>query len=75
MDISRVSCLGAIKELYYSKSNIEGDIIVTITNYFGGECVDSIHVLALYYVNIMTVQGNIVDFVGKLAEAINFTCK
>ncbi len=34
--------------------------------------------LALYYVtpdNIMTVQGNIVDFVGKLAEAINFTCK
>ena len=34
--------------------------------------------LALYYVtpdNIMTVQGNIVDFVGKLVEAINFTCK
>lgn len=34
--------------------------------------------LALYYVtpdNIMTVQGNIVDFVRKLAEAINFTCK
>lgn len=34
--------------------------------------------LALYYVtpdNIMTVQGNIVDFVEKLAEAINFTCK
>ena len=34
--------------------------------------------LALYYVtpdNIMAVQGNIVDFVGKLAEAINFTCK
>lgn len=34
--------------------------------------------LALYYVtpdNIVTVQGNILDFVGKLAEAINFTCK
>lgn len=34
--------------------------------------------LALYYVtpdNIMAVQGNIVDFVGKLAEAVNFTCK
>lgn len=34
--------------------------------------------LALYYVtpdNIMTVQGNIVDFVEKLAEAVNFTCK
>lgn len=34
--------------------------------------------LALYYVtpdNIMVVQGNIVDFVGKLAGAINFTCK
>ena len=34
--------------------------------------------LALYYVtpdNIMAVQGNIVDFVGKLAEAVNLTCK
>ena len=34
--------------------------------------------LALYYVtpdNIMAVQGNIVDFVEKLAEAVNFTCK
>ena len=34
--------------------------------------------LALYYVtpdNIMAVQGNIVDFVWKLAEAVNFTCK
>lgn len=34
--------------------------------------------LALYYVtpdNIMAVQGNIVDFVEKLAGAINFTCK
>ena len=34
--------------------------------------------LALYYVtpdNIMAVQGNVVDFVGKLAEAVNFTCK
>lgn len=34
--------------------------------------------LALYYVtpdNIMTVQGNIVDFVGKLVQAVNFTCK
>lgn len=34
--------------------------------------------LALYYVtpdNIMAVQGNIVDFVGKLTEAVNFTCK
>lgn len=33
--------------------------------------------LALYYVtpdNIMAVQGNIVDFVGKLAEAVNFIC-
>lgn len=34
--------------------------------------------LALYYVtpdNIMAVQGNIVDFVEKLAGAINSTCK
>lgn len=34
--------------------------------------------LALYYVtpdNIMVVQGNIVDFVEKLAGAINSTCK
>lgn len=34
--------------------------------------------LVLYYVtpnNIMAVQGNIVDFVEKLAEAINSACK
>lgn len=66
MDVSRVSCLGAMKELYlfnftalyYSKLGIEDDIIVAITNYFGGECVDSIHVLARHNFKIVDKPEN-----------------
>lgn len=73
IDVSRVSCLGIIKELYlfnftalyYANLDIEDDIIIAITNYFGGECVDSISTLANFDFKIVNKPENEKSFSYK----------